>query len=86
MVLLVVLAVALAVATFLESNHGSEYTQWYVYHSRWFIGLLTLLGVNVLVATIIRFPWTRRRAGFFVAHVGVLVLLAGSIQSFLGGI
>jgi hypothetical protein len=85
-VLLVTLAVVLAWATFLEAGHGREIAQWYVYGSRWFAGLLAILGINILAATLIRFPWNKRQLGFVVTHAGLLVLLAGSIQTFLLGV
>ena len=40
-----------------EAGQGRELAQWYVYGSPWFVGLLALLGVNILAATLIRFPW-----------------------------
>jgi hypothetical protein len=83
--LIVILAAVLAWATFQESAHGRDYAQWYVYHSSWFIGLLALLGVNILAATLLRFPW-RKKFGFVVTHAGLLVLLAGSLQTFRGGV
>jgi hypothetical protein len=83
--LIVVLAAVLAVATVLEAEYGREYAQWYVYASHWFIALLTLLGVNILAATLIRFPWKQHQTGFVVTHAGLLVLLFGSIQTFVGG-
>ena len=73
--LIVILAAVLAWATFQEAARGREYAQWYVYHSRWFIGLLALLGVNILAATLVRFPW-KKRFGFVVTHAGLLVLLS----------
>lgn len=85
-VLIVVLAAVLAGATFVESAHGREYAHWYVYGSAWFIALLTLLAVNILAATLVRFPWQKRQLGFVVTHAGLLVLLVGSIQTFVGGI
>ena len=85
-VLIVVLAAVLAWATFMEAGQGREYTQWFVYSSQWFIALLALLGVNVLAAALIRFPWERRQIGFVVTHAGILVLLAGAIQTFIGGV
>ena len=75
-ILIVVLAAVLAWATLLESASGREYAQWYVYKSDWFIGLLGLLGVNILAATLIRWPWTKSRSGFVMTHAGLLVLLA----------
>lgn len=85
-VLLVVLAGALAVATLLEASYGQKYVQWYVYGSQWFSALLGLLGVNILASALVRFPWKRRQIGFLTTHAGVLVLLIGSMQTFLGGI
>jgi hypothetical protein len=85
-VLLVSLAAVLACATLLEAKCGREYAAWYVYGSRWFIGLLAVLGVNVLAATLIRFPWRKHQFGFVVTHAGILVLLAGAIQTFQGAV
>ncbi len=86
LVLLVTLAALLAWATLLEAKQGREYAQWYIYGSPWFVGLLTLLGANILAATLIRFPWKWRQFGFVVTHAGLLVLLAGAILTFFGGI
>lgn len=83
-VLIVVLAVVLAWATIVESSHGREYAQWFVYGSHWFVGLLGLLGINILAATMARFPW-RKRIPFLVTHAGLLILLFGSIQTFMSG-
>ncbi len=84
--LIVAVAAVLAWATFLEASKGREYAQWHVYGSRWFTGLLGLLGANILAATLVRFPWKRSQTGFVITHVGLLVLLAGSIQTFVGGL
>ncbi|MGO8753051.1 MAG: cytochrome c biogenesis protein ResB [Thermoguttaceae bacterium] len=93
-VLIVLLAIVLIVATFVESwltreispDYGREYTQWRVYHSQWFMAILLVVGVNVLAATLRRFPWGWRRVGFLVTHAGILVLLAGAMQTFRSGI
>ena len=84
--LLVLLAAVLAWATILEATRGREMAQWYVYTSPWFIGLLGLLGGNILAATLIRWPWRTRQVGFVVTHAGLLVLLAGAVQTFQYGI
>src|SRR3990172_12405090 len=73
-ILLVALAGVLAWATLIEASRGLEYAQWYIYYSPWFRAMLGLLAVNVLAATLIRFPWKRRQFGFLVAHAGVLML------------
>ncbi len=84
--LIVLLAGVLAWATILEARHGRELAQWYVYGSPWFLGLLAALGINILAATTVRFPWKRSQTGFVVTHAGLLVLLVGSVQTFLFGI
>jgi hypothetical protein len=85
-VLLVFLAAVLACATLVEARWGREYAAWYIYGRAWFIGFLAVLGANVLAATLVRFPWHKHQLGFLVTHAGILVLLAGAIQTFLGGV
>ena len=84
--LLVGIAVVLAAATVLESADGREYAQWHVYKNPWFMALLGLLALNILAATILRFPWRRGRRGFLLTHAGVLALLAGAMLTFTAGI
>lgn len=81
-----ILAVVMARTTYLEAACGKEYVQWYVYSSSWFITLLALLGANLILAIIIRFPWKRSQLGLVVAHVGLLVLLVGWVQTFRGAV
>ena len=81
--LIVLLAAVLAAATFVEAAEGRDYARWYIYTRDWFVALLGMLGVNILAATLIRFPWKPRQFGFVVTHSGLLVLLAGSIVTFL---
>jgi hypothetical protein len=84
--MLAVLAAVIAVATVLEAEHGRAYAQWYVYQSWWFIILLSILGVNIFTAAVSRWPWKRHQTGFVITHAGLLVLLAGSIQTLVGGV
>ena len=70
----------------LESANGREYAQWYVYKSPWFMALLGLLALNILAATMVRFPWRRGHRGFLLTHAGVLVLLAGAMLTFVAGV
>lgn len=80
------LAAVLAWATVFESRYGSEAVRFAVYDSLWFAALGALLGVNVLCAALVRFPWKRRQAGFLITHAGILVLLVGCLFSSLWGI
>jgi hypothetical protein len=75
------LAVVCAFATVHESRHGAASAQDAYYGTYWFFGLLLLLAANVLLSMIRRWPWTADHAGFVLAHVGILALLAGSVAS-----
>src|SRR3954451_22296749 len=75
------LAAVLAYATFFESWHGTSAVQEWIYQTKWFAVLLAFLGVNILCAALIRYPWKRRQTGFVITHAGLLILLAGSFYS-----
>lgn len=79
-------AVVLGWATVVESWFGTEAVQFGVYQTWWFAALVALLGINVLAAALIRFPWKRYQTGFVITHAGILVLLIGCLFSRLGGI
>jgi len=74
-----VLAGVCAWATLIESRYGTPAAQFGIYQSWWFAGLGWLLGVNILCAILLRFPWRRRHIGFLLAHLGILALLAGCL-------
>ena len=75
------LAVTLAYATVFESKYGGGAAQEWIYRSPGFAILLAFLGMNILCAALIRYPWKRRQTGFVVTHAGLLILLAGSFYS-----
>ncbi len=66
-------------ATFYESKVGSLVVQQQIYKSPWFGALMFLLAVNLGVSTLSRYPWRGpRKVGFALAHLGLIVLIAGS--------
>jgi hypothetical protein len=69
-------AIVLAWATWLGDRWGDAAVQWGIYQSRWFAAILGFLGLNVLAAAIVRFPW-RGKIGFLIVHSGILILLVG---------
>ena len=83
--LITVLVVVLTVSTTLESLYGTPFAQKYFYQSAWFDAFLALVGVNILCSTLLRLPFKRQHTGFVVTHIGILMVLAGSLLSrFLG--
>jgi len=75
---LLVLATTLGYATLFESLYGTAAVQERIYKSPGFVILLAFLGMNILCAALIRFPWKKRQIGFVITHTGLLTILAGS--------
>lgn len=80
-VLLMMLLVAMACATVFEKEHGTERALVMFYRSRWFVALLALLCINVIAATVVRYPFSKRQIGFLITHVSILVLFAGALMT-----
>ncbi len=80
-ILMINLAVVLAYGTVYESINGPQAVALDIYQSKWFALLMALLGVNILCAALIRFPWKRRQTGFVITHAGLIILLIGSFLS-----
>jgi hypothetical protein len=78
---MVTLATTCATATFYESKHGTAAAQRDVYKTWWFALILATLGTNIFCAMMSRYPWKKHHAGFVMAHIGILTLLAGSLVS-----
>jgi cytochrome c-type biogenesis protein CcsB len=77
--LLLVILVALAAGTIVESFQGSEAAARSVYYAPWFHLLLGLFALNVLCSLIDHWPWGRDRAGFALTHGSMLIILAGAL-------
>ncbi|MHC4090994.1 MAG: cytochrome c biogenesis protein CcsA, partial [Planctomycetota bacterium] len=81
-VLLILLLVAMACATVVESTSGPLGTELALdqfYQAWWFEALLALVALNVLAAALLRYPFSKRHIGFVVTHAGILVTLGGAL-------
>ena len=85
-VLILLLAIVLGTATFVEANYGTAAVGFLIYHRWYFAALLSLLALNIFCAAAIRFPWKRHQTGFVITHIGLLTLLAGSAISDRGSV
>lgn len=85
-VLMVLLLIAMAFATIFESQSGTEYALEIFYHSAPFEWLLALVGVNMLAALVVRYPFTGKQVGFVLTHASVLLLFIGALTTKYFGI
>lgn len=79
LVLLAVIAIACAVATFYESSFSAAIAQHYIYEAPWFLAWLGLLCVNLFAVTLTRWPWEKKHLGFVLTHYSIIVLLIGAV-------
>ena len=77
--LLGAIAATLIGATIYEARVGSTIVQQSIYKSPWFGALMFLLAANLFASALSRYPWRgARKIGFALAHLGLVVLIAGS--------
>jgi hypothetical protein len=85
-VVMVTLGTVCGYATFYEMRHGTPAVQRDIYQTPWFAAILALLGLNVFSVMVSRYPWTKHHIGFLTAHVGILLVLGGSLVSLHRGL
>jgi ABC-type transport system involved in cytochrome c biogenesis permease subunit len=81
--LLVVVLLALAAGTIVESMRGSDAASRFVYDAPWFRILLLAFALNVLLSLVDLYPWGRHRIGFVLTHGSMLLILAGAAITLL---
>jgi len=80
-ILLFTLAAILAAGTFIESSYGADAAKILIYQTTWFSLVLVILGINVFSATLTRLPWKPKHIGFLITHLGILMILTGSLMT-----
>jgi cytochrome c-type biogenesis protein CcsB len=77
-ILFIVYAVAMAVATFIENDFGTTTARTLIYNSKWFELIMVLLAIN-LVGNIIRFKlYKKNKWPVFLFHIAFLLILIGA--------
>lgn len=85
LVLLLIYAFVLAVATFIEKYHGTLAAKAMVYYSPVFFLLQLLLIVNFIAAVLKHNYFKRRKWGLIITHFSFIVILLGALVSYLFG-
>ncbi len=78
LILLVIFAIAIGVATFIEQNHDTETAKLMVYNARWMEVLLLLSLVNLTGSIIQRKLYTKEKLTIFLVHAGFIFMLIGA--------
>lgn len=77
--IIVGIAVVSAVGTIYESKYDAHYAQTFVYHSPVMYFFLALLCTTLTCVMIDRWPWKRHHSAFVLAHIGIIILILGSV-------
>ncbi len=83
--LLVVYALLLAAATFVEKAWGTPVAKEWIYHNPLFFVLQALMVVQFVVLAVRTRLWQRRRWGTLILHAAFVVILAGALITHLFG-
>ena len=76
--LMLVFAVSIGYATFVENDYGTMSAKADIYNARWFEGLLALLALN-LILNIVKFKMARREKLLVLTfHIAFLIILVGA--------
>ena len=85
-VLLAVLIIGAIVGTLYESSFDAKVARAYVYGAPWFNAWLLLLGANLTVSALSRWPWKKYHSAFLITHLGIITLLIGSLIGRIFGV
>jgi len=77
-VILPLFACSIAVATFVENNHGSEEARRLIYGTTWFEVILILGSLNLFASIIVRKLYTLKKLSVFIFHAAFILIVLGA--------
>ena len=77
-VLLLIFAISMAIATFIENGYGSPAAYNFVYDTRWFELILLLLAINLIGQMIIFKLYRKSKLTVFLFHISFVLMIAGA--------
>lgn len=78
-VIIVLIAIVTAWGTIVEAQYDALAAKKIVYSSIWMIAPMVLLVISLTAVMVDRWPWQKRHVGFILAHIGIIILLIGSL-------
>lgn len=80
------LALLTSIGTFVEAKYDAYAAKKLVYDTWYMYGIMGALVVNLTAVMLDRLPWKKRHVAFVLAHIGIIILLAGSYLTFKYGL
>jgi hypothetical protein len=85
-VLMLALGIIIAWGTIVESRYDALAAAKFVYHTWWMYTLMAVFAINLMAVMADRWPWQKRHIPFLLAHIGIILLLVGSVFTMEGGL
>ncbi|MBK9322739.1 MAG: cytochrome c biogenesis protein ResB [Bdellovibrionaceae bacterium] len=85
-VIILSLAFLIAIGTIVESKYDAIAAKKWVYDTVWMYSIMGALAVSLVAVMVDRWPWKTRHAPFVFAHIGIILLLLGSVMTLQFGI
>ena len=84
--LLSVLIIMSIVGTLAESKFDADTARTWIYEAPWFNLWLFFLAANLTCSAFMRWPWKKYHTGFLLTHLGMIVVMIGSVVGQIWGI
>ena len=76
--LLIVFALSMATATFVENDFGTQTARIAIYNAWWFELVMVLLGMNFIANTFRYNLYTKKKLPVLMFHLGFIIILIGA--------
>lgn len=84
--IIISMAIVTAVGTIVEAKYDAYAARKLVYDTWLMYGIMGLLVINLTAVMLDRWPWRKRHAAFVLAHIGIIILLAGALLTMKWGL
>ncbi len=84
--LLSVLIVMSIIGTLAESKFDADTARTWIYEAPWFNLWLAFLAANLICSALMRWPWKKHHTGFLLTHLGIIIVLIGSVVGQIWGV
>ncbi len=85
-ILISTITLIMIIGTFVESYYGTNFAGRLIYKSIPFMILQFFLFLSITFATFLRLPFKRKLSGFYIIHLGLILIGVGSFITYYSGI
>ena len=85
-ILISLFTIAMIIGTFFESYYGTDFANRTVYKTVPFMLVQFMMGISILYAAYLRLPPKKRLYGFYTIHTGLILIIGGSVVTYIAGI